>query len=123
MPEEVKPDPTQATTQEAQLAAENMLSGQEETQAVDFDADYEASKEFSVSDVDRTGEGAAAAEAATAPQFEVHQPEETKIEAEPTGNPADYMEMAKGAVSTDQPVSNVTDDLVKKALDMGKPGQ
>ena len=127
MPEEVKPDPTQAPTQDAQLAAESMLSGQEETQAVDFDADYEASKEFSVSDVDRTGEGAAAAEAATAPQFEVHQPEETKIEAKPTGNPDDYREMAEdvaedvGAAS--EGVANVSDDLVKKALDMGKPGQ
>ncbi len=120
-PDEVKPDPTQAPTQDAQLAAESMLSGQEKTQTVDFDADYEASKQFSVSEVDRTGEGAALAEAVTAPDFEVSEPEETKIQAEQTGNPDDFREMAKDIGSTNE-APNDSDDLVKKALDMGKPG-
>ena len=123
MTDEVKPDPKQAPTQDAQLAAENMLSGAEPTQAVDFDADYEAAQQFSVSEIDRTGEGAAAAEAATAPQFEVSEPEETKLEAQPTGNPDDYLEMAKDVNTTTEPVSNVSDDLLHKALDMGKPGE
>jgi len=95
MPDEIKPDPKQAPTQDAQLAAENMISGQEKVPTVDTDADYEASKQYSVSDVDRTGEGAQAAEAATAPNFEVPKPEETKTETQSTGEPADYMEMAK----------------------------
>lgn len=120
-PDEVKPDPTQAPTQDAQLAAESMLSGQEETQSVDFDADYEASKQFSVSEVDRTGEGAELAEAVTAPDFEVHEAEETKIAAEPTGNPDDFLGMAKDVGSKNE-APNEPDDLVKKALDMGKPG-
>lgn len=120
-PDEVRPDPTQAPTQDAQLAGESMLSGQEETQTVDFDADYEASKQLSVSEVDRTGEGAELAEAVTAPDFEVHDAEETKIAAEPTGNPDDYREMAKDVGSKNE-APNDPDDLVKKALDMGKPG-
>lgn len=123
--EEVKPDATQATTQEAQLAAENMATGVEETPTVDFDADYEAAQQFSVSEVDRTGAGAEAAEAATAPKFEVPEPEETRTEAQPTGNPSDYQQMARdiGSTTETEPVSNVSDDLLQKALDMGKPGQ
>ena len=122
MPEEVKPDPKQAPTQDAQLAAEEMTSGHEPTPAVDFDADYEASKQFIVSDVDRTGAGAEAAEAATAPQFEVHEPEETKVEAKPTGNPDDYRSMARDVSSTTEAGANVSDDLVQKALEKGQPG-
>jgi hypothetical protein len=53
MPEEIKPDPKQAPTQDAQLAAENMVAGEEETPVINVEKDYEASKQFSVSDVDR----------------------------------------------------------------------
>jgi methylphosphotriester-DNA--protein-cysteine methyltransferase len=60
MTEEVKPNPSEATTHDAQLAAENMASGEEKVQKVDLDADYEASKAFSVSEVDRKGGGAEA---------------------------------------------------------------
>ena len=123
MTDEVNPNPNQATTQEAQLAAENMASGVEAKPTVDFDADYAAAQEFSVSDVDRTGEGAAAAEAVTAPQFEVSQPQETKTEAEPTGDPSDYMAMAKDVgTQPEAGTGNVDDDLIQKAFDMGKPG-
>lgn len=123
MPDEVKPDATQAPTQDAQLAAESMAAGTEQAPTVDFDADYEASKQFSVSEIDRTEAGAEAAEAATAPQFEVPEPEETKTEAEATGNPSDYMEMASDASSTTEVVSSVSDDLLQQALEKGKPGQ
>lgn len=95
MTEEVKPNPTQAQTEDAKLAAESIASGQEKAPTVDIDKDYEASKQFSVSEIDRTGEGAEAAEAATAPQFEIAKKEETTTEAKPTGDPKDYMEMAK----------------------------
>jgi hypothetical protein len=95
MTDEIKPDPKQAPTQDAQLAAENMTTGKEAAPSVDFDADYEASQKFSVSDIDRTQEGAKAAQAATAPDLQVPKPEETKIESKSTGNPDDYMEMAK----------------------------
>ncbi len=123
MTDEVKPDPKQATTQEAQLAAENIASGIEETPTVDFEADYEAAQQFSVSDVDRTGEGAAAADRATAPDFQVSEPEETKTAAQATGNPSDYLDMAEEVGSqTEAGTGNVSDDLIKKALDMGTPG-
>lgn len=123
MTDEVNPNPNQATTQDAQLAAENMASNTEAKPTVDFDADYAAAQQFSVSDVDRTGEGAAKAQAATAPQFELSQPEETKTVAEPTGDPSDYLDMAKDVGSqTEAGTGNVDDDLIKKAMDMGKPG-
>lgn len=123
MPEEVKPDPKQAPTQDAQLAAENMASGQEQAQVVDVEGDYEASKQFSVSEVDRTGQGAQAAEAATAPEFEVTQPQETKAETQPKSNPDDYREMAKDVSSTTEAAPDDGDDLVKKGLKKGQPGQ
>jgi hypothetical protein len=123
MPEEVKPDPKQAPTQDAQLAAEEMNSGKEEVPTVDLEGDYEASKQFSVSDVDRTSSGAKAAEAATAPELKVSEPEETKVEAAATGNPNDYREMASNVGSTTEAGTNVSDDLVQKALEKGQPGQ
>ena len=95
MPDEIKPNPNQAPTQDAQLAAEQMTSGEEKAPVIDVEADYEAAQQFSVSDVDRTGEGAKEAQEVTSPQLEVPKPEEKKTEAQPTGNPADYMEMAK----------------------------
>lgn len=123
MTDEVKPDPKQAPTQDAQLAAENMTTGAEKAPTVDFEGDYAAAQQFSVSDVDRTGEGAAAAEAVTAPQFEVAEPQETRTEAQPTGDPSDYMAMAEDVgTQTEAGTGNVDDDLIQKAFDMGKPG-
>jgi hypothetical protein len=123
MAEELAPKPAQATTHDAQLAAENMLEGNEKKPTIDVAADYEASKEFSVSEIDRTGEGAQAAAAATAPQFEVPKPQETVFKAEATGNPEDYMDMAKELSPTPAASGEVTDDLVQKALEMGQPAQ
>ena len=120
--EEVKPNVSEAPTQDAQLAAENIASGVEKAPTVDFEGDYKAAQQFSVSDIDRTGEGAKAAEAATASDFKMPEQEETTTEAQATGDPTDFMAMAADAASTTQGVSNVTDDLMKKALDMGKPG-
>lgn len=102
MPDEVKPDPKQATTQEAELVAESVNAGEEQAAVIDVEADYEAAQQFSVSDVDRTGAGAEAAAAATGSQSEASEPEETKTVAQPTGNPDDYLGMAS---------------------DVGKPGQ
>ncbi|MFH7024460.1 MAG: hypothetical protein ACHBN1_03440 [Heteroscytonema crispum UTEX LB 1556] len=122
MTDEVKPNVAEAPTHDAQLAAENIASGEEKAPKVDFDADYEAAQQFSVSEIDRTEEGAAAAEAATAPQFEISEPEETTYQAEPTGNPNDYLEMAKEVGgSQNEAVSNVSDDLLQKAFEMGQP--
>ncbi|OKH27397.1 hypothetical protein [Chroogloeocystis siderophila] len=120
--EELKPNPSEAVTQEAQLAAENMAAGKEEAPNIDFDADYAAAQQMSVSDIDRTEAGAQAAEEATAPQFEVSQQQESKTEAPATGNPDDYKQMAQESAAAAEPVSEVSDDLLKKALDLGKAG-
>lgn len=95
MPDEIKPNANQAPTQDAQLAAEQIAAGQEKAPTVDLEGDYEAAQQYSVSDVDRTSEGAKAAQEATAPDLKMSKPEETKTEAKPTGDPADYMDMAK----------------------------
>lgn len=123
MAEKMTPNPAEALTQDAQLAAENMVAGKEKTPEVDVNADYEASKAFSVSEVDRSGGGAQAAAAATAPQFQVSQPQETTYKAEATGNPDNFMDMAREVNPTSESVGNVSDDLVQKALEKGKPAQ
>jgi hypothetical protein len=123
MSDEVKPNPNEAPTHDAQLAAENIVSGEEKAPKVDFEADYAAAQQFSVSEIDRTGEGAAAAEAATAPKYELSEPEEVKTVAQPTGNPDDYLELAQEVgASRNEAVSSVSDDLVQKALEKGKAG-
>lgn len=63
MAEELKVDPKQTVGQEAELAAQNMVEGTEKTPEIDVDADYEASKQYNVSDIDKnqTGAGTAAA--------------------------------------------------------------
>lgn len=95
MPDEVKPNANEAPTHDAQLAAENIAAGEEKAPKVDFEADYAAAQQYSVSEIDRSGEGAMAAEKATQPQFQVEESEAAKTEAKPTGNPSDYMDMAK----------------------------
>lgn len=119
--EEVKPNLNEASTQDAQLAAENIASGEEKAPTVDFDNDYATAQQFSVSEVDRTGKGAAAAEAATAPNQKTSQPQETKTQAQSTGNPDDFLELAKEVGnSPTESVSNVSDDLVEQALEKGE---
>ncbi|MBN3908940.1 MAG: hypothetical protein HWQ35_21010 [Nostoc sp. NMS1] len=123
MSDEVKPNVNEAPTHDAQLAAESIASGEEKAPKVDFDADYAAAQKFSVSEIDRTGEGAAAAEAATAPQYKTSKPEETKtFQAQSTGNPDDFMELAKEVGnSKTEGVGNVSDELLQQALEKGQP--
>lgn len=119
--EEVKPNLNEASTQDAQLAAESIASGEEKAPTVDFDNDYATAQQFSVSEVDRTGKGAAAAQAATAPNQKTSQPQETKTQAQSTGNPDDFLELAKEVGnSPTESVSNVSDDLVEQALEKGE---
>ncbi|MBZ8179870.1 hypothetical protein [Oscillatoria salina] len=55
MSEQLKTSPEEASSShEAQLAAENMQSGQEKTPEIDVESDYEAAKEYSVSDADKS---------------------------------------------------------------------
>ncbi len=123
MADSIKPDANQATTQEAQLAAESMTEGKEKMPTVDVDADYAAAQQFSVSDIDRTSEGAEAADKATANQFATTTPSETETETISTGDPSDYMAMAKDVGAPTGAVGNVDDDLIQKALEKGQPGK
>ncbi|MGF2035427.1 MAG: hypothetical protein RMZ43_008945 [Nostoc sp. CmiVER01] len=121
MPDEIKPNVNEAPTHDAQLAADSIASGEENAPNVDFDADYATAQQFSVSEVDRTGKGAAAADAATAPQYKTSKPVETKTQTQPTGNPDDYSELAKEVGNTKtEGVTNVSDDLVEQALEKGE---
>lgn len=85
----------QSQSFDAQQLVEEIQEGEQKAPQVDVDADYEAAKSFSVSEIDATEEGAKAAEAATSSQFEVSEPQSTPTEAQPTGDPSDYLEMAK----------------------------
>lgn len=116
---------TDDQTHDAQLAAEEIASGDRPAPKVDVSADYKAAQEFSTSSLDDTKEGQKAAEAATAPQFEVHSAEETEIATSPldsTGDPDDFKNLAREVSPQAGTAGNVDDDLVKKALDLGKPG-
>ncbi len=124
MTDKIKPDSKQALTQDAQLAAESMIEGKEQTPAIDIDADYAAAQQFSISDIDRTSEGAQAAEEATANQFETTtQTETNSSQAVSTGDPIDYMAMAKDVGSGAGAAGNVDDDLIQKAFEKGQPGK
>ncbi len=113
---------TNAQSYDAKQAAEEIASGEQAAQKVNVSADYEASKEFSQSSIDKTGEGAKAAEAATAPEFEVPQAQEPKHNTAADSNPDDYREMAREVLHGETGSGNVDDDLVKKAIDLGQPG-
>lgn len=123
MTDSIRPNPNQATTQDAQLAAEGMIEGKEKMPTVDVDADYAAAQQFSVSDIDRTSEGAEAAEKATANDFATTTQSGNKTETMPTGDPNDYMDMAKDVGAPTSAAGNVDDDLMQKAIEKGQPGK
>ncbi|TVP64931.1 MAG: hypothetical protein EA343_04415 [Nodularia sp. (in: Bacteria)] len=101
-----------------------MVSGEEKAPKVDFESDYATAQQFSVSEIDQTNQGAAAASAATAPEQKVAEVEETKTETQSSGNPKDYVEMAKElGGSRTEAVTNVSDDLVQKAFKKGQSQQ
>lgn len=91
---------TDLTTSESQnfdakQMAEDIQAGEQKAPHVDVEADYNASKEYSVSDIDRTGEGAQAAEKATAPGHAMPQTETNKSETPASSDPSDYRQMAQ----------------------------
>lgn len=110
-------------TYDAQQMAEEIAKGEQKAPKVDVEADYEAAQEFSVSEVDRTGEGESLAADAVAPQHQVPQAEAPKLTTEPTGDPDQYREMAKEVGHQANAPSTVSDELVQKALEKGQPAQ
>ena len=121
MTEIVNTQSINSQTFDAQQINENVEAGAQQLPTVDVSADYEASKEFSVSDIDRTGAGAEAAAAATAPKLPIPAPKEIAKPADTSGNPADFRSMAQEVNPASTP-DNVTDDLIDKAIDLGTPG-
>ncbi|BAZ17237.1 hypothetical protein NIES4071_91150 [Calothrix sp. NIES-4071] len=122
MADEVKINASEVS-HDAQLLADNVAEGVEKAPKVDFDADYELAKEMSVAPIDNTEEGQKAAEAAVAPQHKIPEAQDMRVEAPATGNPSDYMSMASEVGTGNEAAGNVDDDLVKKALELGQPGQ
>ncbi|MEG4056880.1 MULTISPECIES: hypothetical protein [unclassified Microcoleus] len=107
---------------DAQQITESAEAGEQKLPTVNVSADYEASKEFSVSDIDRTGAGAQAAAAATAPKFPIPAAQDNMAKpADTSGNPADFRSMAQDITPAGTP-GEVTDDLMQKAIDLGTPG-
>ncbi len=107
---------------DAQQTAEEVEAGDLKIPDINVSRDYEASKEFSVSEIDRSGQGEQAATEATAPQLEIPQAEASHYQGESTSNPDDYREMAKEVTSASNTgVGEVDDDLVQKALEMSQP--
>lgn len=104
---------------DAEQTVEEIEAGDRKAPTANVEADYEASKQFSTSEIDRTGEGQAAAEAATSPQFDLPEPDEATLITDATGNPDDYKQMAEDVNPESAGVGNVTDDLVQKAMQKG----
>ena len=85
---------------DAQQMKEEIAKGEEKAPQVNVDADYELSKEYSVSDVDRTNAGAEAAKSATAHKLDVdsiasHSDVESKTEGFSDADPQSFTDMAK----------------------------
>ncbi|MEG4207584.1 hypothetical protein QUA20_27135 [Microcoleus sp. Pol7_A1] len=118
---EINTEPNDTESFDAAQIAESAEAGEQKLPTVNVSADYEASKEFSVSEIDRTGAGAEAAAAATAPKFAVPAPKEVAKPADSSSNPADFRSMAQ-EVNPEGVPGDVTDDLIEKAIDLGTPG-
>lgn len=101
---------------DAQEMAEDIAAGLQEQPEVDVSSDYEASKSFSESAGDRP-EGRERADRSPAP---MPRSEDKPLVTEPTGNPADYLEMAQEITPNPAPAT-VNDDLLEKALELGQP--
>lgn len=106
------------TTQnmDAEMLKEAIAEGDTKGLSVDVGADYAAAQDMSTGSV-----GAAEAEAIVSSDFEVSTPAEVAVPTMSANDQIDYANMAKDINPTGG-AGNVTDDLVKKALDLGKPG-
>jgi hypothetical protein len=106
------------TTQnlDAEMLKEAIAQDDAKGISVDVGADYEAAQEMS------TGLDIEEAEATVAPEFEVSTPAQVSIPTLSANDPLDYADMAKDVSPASAGAGNVTDDLMEKALNLGKPG-
>jgi len=107
------------TTQnlDAEMLKEAIAEGDTKGLSVDVGADYAAAQEMSTGTV-----GVAEAEAIVAPDFEVSTPAEVAVPTMSASDQIDYTDMAKDINPTGAGAGNVTDELMEKALNLGKPG-
>lgn len=112
---EVKPDWENTENFDAEVVKEAISEGDQPEPKADVSADYEAAKEMSGGIVDEE-----TAEKMVKPQLEMPKPMETKSVSKSDSNPEDYTEMAKDVSPAPKGASNVTDDLVEKAIDKGQ---
>lgn len=75
---------------DAQTMTEAIAAGEQEAPQVDVSKDYERSKEYQVSETDRTAE----AEEILTPQFELHEPQEVLPESNLSSDPESFQSMA-----------------------------
>lgn len=112
-----QPDFENTENFDAEVVKEAIVEGDKKAPKVDVASDYEASKRMSGGIVDEK-----TAEKLVKPQFEVEQADEVVTGAEPAGD-ANFADMAKDVSHAPSGASNVTDDLVEKAISKGQPGK
>ncbi|MBF2026997.1 MAG: hypothetical protein IGS48_09560 [Oscillatoriales cyanobacterium C42_A2020_001] len=112
---DAQPDWENTENFDAEVVKEAISEGDQKAPEVDVAADYDAAKEMSAGIVD-----AKTAEELVKPQFEVESAESVVTGVESNQSP-DFMEMAKEVSQAPGGASNVTDDLVEKAIAKGKP--
>lgn len=107
------------TTQnmDAEMLKEAISEGDTKGLSVDVGADYKTAQEMSTGSVD-----AAEAEAIVAPDLEVSTPAQVAVPTMSANDQIDYTDMAKDVNPAGSAAGNVSDELMKKALDLGKPG-
>jgi hypothetical protein len=114
---------TQSQTYDSQQLSEEIATGEAKVPKVNVEADYSAAQEFSSSEIDQTSAGDEAAAAAVAHQHEVPAPEATPVVTQPTGSPDEFIDIAKEVSPFSSGATNVTDELVQKAINKGQPAQ
>ncbi|PZV13501.1 MAG: hypothetical protein DCF22_10570 [Leptolyngbya sp.] len=107
------------TTQnmDAEMLKEAISEGDTKGLSIDVGADYESAQDMSTGSVD-----ADEAEAIVAPDFEVSTPAQVAVPTMSANDQIDYTDMAKDINPAGSAAGNVTDELMKKALDLGTPG-
>lgn len=78
---------------DAQQLVEEIAEGEQKAPKTNLDADYEAAKAYSTGEVNQSEADVQAEATAVSSQFS--KPEETSSEAQFTGNPEDYLQMAR----------------------------
>jgi len=123
MPEEMNSLIDPAENYDAKQQVEAIATGEEKKQSVDVSADYEKSKEFSVSPVDQTDSDSQPFENRVFEELQQANSQPENRVAEPTGDPQEFMDIAKDVSPVKSAGENITDDLVQHALELGQPGQ